>query len=311
MKAHSVVRSLVRDAWYGLLAYVHPNYIIPNAPDYLSIRTYDGSDQVVHPDIYYDADGWNDYCYWLALTPFPNGNDRLENPSIYASEDGINWVTPGKLSNPITQARACGYHSDPDIVVTNNVMRIYYRYNPGDGTTILNMKESGDGINWSEEKVVFTIPSSSTFASPALIVKDGNHLMYAVDTVAGAVTLRRSQNGVDWETPITLFHSAGIWHIDVLYNSGMYYMIYMKKPHGQLFFAESDDGLDWRRFDSPVLGPSRHGWDNRWIYRSSFSIENAILRVWYSARSRQNEWHMGLTSIDFDQFKESLAKTNT
>ena len=67
----------------------------------LNIPTYDGSGQGVHPDVYYNANGWNGYRYWMAVTPYPGGNAAYENPSIVVSNDNVNWIVPPGLSNPI------------------------------------------------------------------------------------------------------------------------------------------------------------------------------------------------------------------
>ena len=64
----------------------------------LNIPTYDGSGQAVHPDVYYNANGWNGYRYWMAMTPYPNGNAAYENPSIVVSNDNLNWIVPPGLS---------------------------------------------------------------------------------------------------------------------------------------------------------------------------------------------------------------------
>ncbi len=37
----------------------------------------------------------------MGFTPYPNTNDQYENPSIVASNDGVNWVVPTGLVNPI------------------------------------------------------------------------------------------------------------------------------------------------------------------------------------------------------------------
>ncbi len=35
------------------------------------------------------------------MTPYPNGNDTYENPSILAGNDGTSWAVPAGLINPI------------------------------------------------------------------------------------------------------------------------------------------------------------------------------------------------------------------
>jgi hypothetical protein len=43
----------------------------------------------------------------------------------------------------------------------------------------------------------------------------------------------------------------------------------------------------------PIMLPSETGWDNDEIYRSTFLIEHGFLKLWYGARSKQNEWNVG------------------
>ncbi|MBA3458618.1 MAG: hypothetical protein H0T46_01550 [Deltaproteobacteria bacterium] len=66
---------------------------------HLEIPTYDGSGQVVHPDVLFDG-----YRYLLAYTPYPFSNGRFENPSIAISDDGLAFreIAPGV--NPIAPA---------------------------------------------------------------------------------------------------------------------------------------------------------------------------------------------------------------
>ena len=33
----------------------------------------------------------------MAVNPYPGGSDYYENASVYASHDGLNWLTPDSL----------------------------------------------------------------------------------------------------------------------------------------------------------------------------------------------------------------------
>ena len=72
-----------------------------NAPAPLVTPTYDGSGQVVHPDVVHVPGGWNGYEYWMGMTPYPNSNDDFENPSVLASNDNVTWVVPPGVTNPL------------------------------------------------------------------------------------------------------------------------------------------------------------------------------------------------------------------
>src|SRR5690348_15730970 len=62
----------------------------------LAIDTYDGSGQLVHPDVLLDGDR-----ILLAATPYPYTNDRFENPCLYTG-DGTHFESVGKA--PIVPA---------------------------------------------------------------------------------------------------------------------------------------------------------------------------------------------------------------
>ena len=74
---------------------------LTNASTPQTTPTYDGSGQVVHPGIVYFPGGWNGYQYWLVVTPYPGGNAAFENPSILVSQDGVTWIQPPGITNPI------------------------------------------------------------------------------------------------------------------------------------------------------------------------------------------------------------------
>ncbi len=104
------------------------NFLMPldNNATYLNTPTYDGSNQTVHPDIYYNASGWNGYKYWMAITPYPDA--AHENPSILVSNDGFSWAVPPGLTNPIDLPYPGAENSDPDIIYneTSNRLEVYY-----------------------------------------------------------------------------------------------------------------------------------------------------------------------------------------
>jgi len=74
---------------------------LANAPNPLVTPTYDGSGQSIEPDVTFIAPPWHGFNYWMAFSPYPNGNERDENPSILASNDGVNWQVPPGLHNPL------------------------------------------------------------------------------------------------------------------------------------------------------------------------------------------------------------------
>ena len=81
----------------------------------IDIATYDGSGQVVHPDVTLTPlDGVDDQPR-LAITPYPWGNANFENPSLFDGNGRDDWTVPAGVTNPLVKPNG-GYLSDPDIV---------------------------------------------------------------------------------------------------------------------------------------------------------------------------------------------------
>ena len=74
----------------GLIENYDLNFYNGDSP--LFTPTYDGSNQAVHPSVIYVKDRFNGFKYWMAITPYPNGNDDYENPQILVSNDGVNFT---------------------------------------------------------------------------------------------------------------------------------------------------------------------------------------------------------------------------
>ena len=70
----------------------------------LNIPTSDGYSQAVHPDVIYNPDGFgvDKKCFWMVCTPYPNQDDRYENPELFQSDDGYFWQVPKNVNNPVS-----------------------------------------------------------------------------------------------------------------------------------------------------------------------------------------------------------------
>lgn len=53
-------------------------------PTALGVRTYDGSDEMVHPDALVFPTHWHGSRFWYVAMPYPRGNAGFENPSGYS-----------------------------------------------------------------------------------------------------------------------------------------------------------------------------------------------------------------------------------
>ena len=153
--------------------------------------------------------------------------------------------------------------------------------------------------------------------SPAVIHDGSQYLMWYLTSPTGCTSsyqdihLCTSPDGIVWSAPqaVTLEQPGRVpWHFDVQLADGLYTMLFISYPDGSscgsaiLYHAESADGLVWNVFEGSVLGPSPGGWDNKNIYRASFTVDADWLRIWYSAQSTGGAWRVGYTEGDLEDF---------
>ncbi len=296
-----------------------------NAPDSLGTPTYEGSGQAVHPDVVHFPEGWGSpetYRYYMMMTPYPDGDENYENPSLLVSDDGLLWQVPPGVTNPLRPGAPGGYHSDPDLLFAEEQLRAYFCWAAGPGgddTSRVLTFSSADGINWSDAVEVLAAPNY--LVSPTLMFEDSTYAMWYVRTEdcwadSSTVHRRLSADGLDWGVEETVSLSLDgwiIWHLDIQAADSGYVMLAAAYPEElscvstALFRAHSSDGLLWSVDPDPLLQASPSGWDEDLIYRASFLIEGDLYRIWYSARrtdepSGEEFWHIGYTEGTLEEF---------
>lgn len=303
----------------GIYSYLSTKWDIPlartttgvsatNAVSPLTTPTYDGSGEVVHPDVYDAGDGnaFQGYRYWMAVTPYPLSDNTKENPSILASTDGATWSVPSGLTNPITPYPGGGAHlADTDILLgQDNKLYCFYIWNDGGTNTKVYVKSSTDGIVWSSATEILSSATKSLI-SPAVIWDGTQYVMWCIDQSGSPETLTKRTSATpdgSWSAPETcvLTGRSGnltsiLGHIDVRLYQGTYYAVLSSTS---LYVATSGDGKYWVAPKSPFMIKSVSGWDNSLLYRATFvPLSPDTFDVWYSAKSTSNNWRVGRTNI--------------
>lgn len=295
----------VTDESRGFIRFRADDFVADHAPAPQDTPTYDGSGQSVHPDVLYFPQGWNGYRYWMAMTPYPDGNDSVENPSILVSDDGDNWIVPPGLTNPIAKP-ASGFWPDPDLVMDGQ--RMYCMWAAG------WVSWSDDGTTWSEP--VQNI-AAIQMLSPSLVREGDTFRAWGVRRLPDGRTelLHRSgpslHSAVGWSDAQVLDiqdpPDRQIWHIDVqriadLYlASAVYSLAGTSGAQTIMYLATSIDGINWERSTDPVLGRRPGQWDDTNIYRAtlvpSTGVGGIVADMWYSARSLSGKWRIGRTEV--------------
>ena len=157
----------------------------------LDIPTYDGSGQAVHPSLLVQdarTSGGNPVAdgprFVLAFTPYTDTDDRVENPSIVVSDDGLNFREEKPGLNPLVPAPEKDHNDDPDLFYSNGKYCILYLETMRPEKQSLILLESTDRIHW-EKQVIHEErldQSSGCFMlSPKYIEKDGLSYLFYVN----------------------------------------------------------------------------------------------------------------------------------
>src|SRR5215207_7639800 len=139
------------------------------APTLVPAVTYDGSGEIVHPDAAVFPRRWQGKRYWITATPYPGGNPKYENPSIYHGESSREMTVPVGVANPIVAPPSIGYLSDPDIVhdAERDELRMYYRQTAEESDQLF-LVTSRNGVQWSPAHLIVSDVRYSLI-SPAVV----------------------------------------------------------------------------------------------------------------------------------------------
>lgn len=301
------------------------------APRVTPFTTYDGSGQVVHPDIARLPGEWPAGPLRLAITPYPFGNAVHENPSIFGGTDGQAWVVPPRVVNPLARPAAGGHLSDPDVlwVPEHNELWMYYR-GVEEGKNRIWLIRSGDGAAWTAPRLVVEAPNHLAI-SPSVIRRGANDwLMWTVNggfagcmAANATLELRRSTDGITWSAPqpATLEGQRGYpWHVEVQWVESRreYWAMYNVKTAGSctttsLWMATSADGVTWTTFPSPVLARNAIPELRDIVYRATFAYDPSrdAVTIWHSGArftERGYEWRAAMERRARRALFESLLR---
>lgn len=324
------------------IAFPHP--LLANAKQPLQTPTYDGSGQVVHPSIIdffneFGINAWSGYRYWMVLTPYPYGQNRFENPSLYASNDGLSWVVPPNITNPLDTSSGGldkGFLFDPEMIFNPdcNQLWIYYRFAD---SHVLKMHLIKINQDLTMTKPV-TIMEQSPWSQ-----RDNRHRSFCIwresavrwhmwggggEAVSPYNTYYFfSTDGICWGKPQRVVNEQGLdpfqavglsnWHMAGKPNKKerrvefLVYSTVVRTLLKRLFISINPNPVVYAEcpmdeptlfrtpLSSPVLLPSKSGWDNGHLYRCSFQIIDDgtayVYSIWYSARGSDGQWHLGHT----------------
>lgn len=286
---------------------------ISNAENSLRILNCYGDYQAVHPKVIYFKNGWNGYKFWIAYTPYPYANDFYENPCIAVSNDMINWEDPFSI-NPLDSVPEKGdiHFSDTHLVYREDLdtMECWYRFrNKKTKEEKFYRRVTNCGKIWTKPEEVFNCRDFNEIKlalSPAVIYEDNKYKMWLVNQEYKIIYLE-STDLRNWNTLGSInisFDDIGKytpWHIDVVHTEKGYEMIVVTIYEGKfknmnLYYTKGKNEVEFELARN-VMRPSidEDAFDNDLLYRSSFIIYKEEYYLFYSAKNKKNQWHIGLS----------------
>ena len=246
-----------------------------------------------HPSVLHFRNPWMGYKYWAAVTPYPYSDNQYENPHIFCSNDGVSWIEPAGILNPIESCPETpgSYHSDVNLIRENNKLYCYWRTTASSERSLW-VKSSLDGVHWSEKQFICKWPASGVdVIAPSMVPYNNQYYCYGVSTgelIPGSYFTNFSvrkmvssdlvsgfipdkENGYNIvQVTNRPWGDQDPWHIEVKKINNIWLMLVTTTNHnsygggGRLFFGYSMDGSTFTFIAKPLFAKGGS------TYKSSF-----------------------------------------
>lgn len=226
------------------------------------LKTYDGSNQVCHPDIVQSMNK-----IWLAFTPYPYGKDEYENPCVYFGKDLKDIINECRSPIDKIKYREYGYHlSDPCIVDDEETIICFYRVSKRIASgkelnTILYRIRSDETGLWSDA-IKICEDSNHQYLSPAIVIQDNEWYCYFAEwnTDSSALYYGKITNDSLIDEAIVNIDGMpdgyGLWHMTIVFSgmmnknsvgrndlTGLFLLRYYKDPNKFKLVVANSSGI--------------------------------------------------------------------
>ncbi len=288
-------------------------------------------DWLIHPCVRYIKDGFASHKWWMVVTPYPNFNDKYENPLLYYGE-GNNDVPPQNwhLVGVVQGSHQHGYNADCNLFYDKEKLWIFWK----ESETINTKPEYGnkailgcsyDGKHFSRARVFANNPDSQSMylCAPvihyvqnqivchAVYIPRGKDLSTKECTYRGLSkfqieSLEKGQFLLEKVYDIKYPKGFDYWHIDFFEYKNIHYSVVTPEVADRILLGISKDGDNYDYYRTPLLSWS----SNRlsYMYKSSACVVNGIFYLFYPKRINGNTVRIYETHIEFDKLIKLINK---
>lgn len=222
-------------------------------------ETPDGTGVVVHPSVLFVPNGFAGYQWWAAATPYYGTDNQVENPCVFVSANGTDWVEPPGVVNPLWPPQPGGYNSDTHLTQgPDGSLYLFFRdFSSPEPMEKIMLFVSHDGQDWQGPTVLlFNTSSSRRLMSPAVWwdAGEGAWVMLAVNIIPSPTVVERytapsAEGPWTFDGPVTFSPGVGagrlIWHLDARTLGTQVAVLFQDAAAhgggGKLYLALSDD----------------------------------------------------------------------
>ncbi len=300
----------------------------------MNVSTFDKSNEFTHPSVLYFKNSFNGYKFWMVYTPYSNCRVELENPCIAVSNDGINFIPPKNVINPLlpiidnSNKEYIEYYNDPNLIYVNDKLELWYRLTTESLDKTRYQQKifrmiSSDGISWSSpELIIDDLTNSKNLISISLLYRDNKYYLYYFNLDLKP-TLITSINLKDWsqEKKISIKNYDGkYWHGEVKKINDNYKYLFVDNTYN-LYICSSVDGKNFDNIKKVkiICKSKNYLYFKNVLYKSSVVEDDKYYYIYVPFRYDKiklfktndityHKWVTTVTKIKKDKFNKILEE---
>lgn len=292
----------------------------------LSIPTYDGSNQPIHPSVVYIPTKLSGYKYWMAFTPYPTLDNTKENPSIIASNDLYTWIVPNGVTNPIFAAPVSGFYADTTLTWDGIKLHLFWIHVDG-ALTKTYYSYSTNGITWAEKTEVGNAYLSirggmcyfngmlRAYGPVATSEQDWVDVLSTTWSPTGTINFYPSRPAISNLRRVCANHGS-VYCDGAIFHFLTSVSIY-SGTSASLYYGFSLDGYRILYDPQPIMIPELDSWYAKTLYTSCIVPgENNLHYIFISGLDNDNTASIGvlpvklnLGKMPFDSIKPNFSRT--